>query len=135
MHYESTDFKSQTKRLLLQGYKRQTADKAAWLLSDTLRSQGFRSLTLDGGTKEPRWQESGWRAIKLPERTASGVTRVREWHDGVQAEAEKAEQLSEGYWRVAIRPLSTEQAERDCKCSLCQRVLSGRGRIHDEVQI
>ena|SRR6266436_6789768 len=41
-----------------------------------------------GGTKGPRSQENGTRRIKEPERTATGVTRVREWRDGVPAKAE-----------------------------------------------
>jgi len=50
--------------------------------------RGFGSLTPDRGTKGPRSQENGSGVIRGPERTATDVTRVPEWRDGVPAEAE-----------------------------------------------
>jgi hypothetical protein len=49
-------------------------------------------------------QEDGKRRTREPERTATGVTRVREWRDGVPAEAE-----SQG--RTALTKKRADQAQ------------------------
>jgi hypothetical protein len=63
-------------------------------------------------------QENGNRRTREPERTATGVTRVREWRDGVPAEAE-----SQG--RTALMKKRADQA----------RGLATNGiRIHCEIE-
>ena len=42
-------------------------------------------------------QENGRREIREPERTATGVTRVREWRDGVPAQAESLGTTRSGF--------------------------------------
>ena len=57
--------------------------------------RGARQVTAGTGccerafrrTKGPRSQENGRGVVRGPERTATDVTRVREWRDGVPAEA------------------------------------------------